>query len=91
MCLHDRIVNELVRTKSLAAFIYLLEKGREIEFSFHGETYFVSRSESQQYISLWNKRKEQSFETIEDLIERGLVSHSMLLSVWSEIQIETIF
>lgn len=37
MYLHDCIVEEFEQTKSLAALIYLIEQGREIEFLFEGE------------------------------------------------------
>lgn len=47
MCLHDLIVKEFERTKSLSSLIYLIEHGREIEFSFEGRNFFLSCSHSQ--------------------------------------------
>lgn len=44
MELHDRIVKELDRTKSLAALIWLVQQGREVEFTVEGKGYFFSRS-----------------------------------------------
>lgn len=91
MCLHELIVDEFERTKSLSALIYLIDKGRELEFSLHGKRYFISCDKSQKYVSLWNNQNEQSFNSVEELIENAVISNSTLLSVWPEIQIEIIF
>ena len=42
MCLHDIIAEELTEKKSLAALIYLICHGRELEFEFEGKKYFIS-------------------------------------------------
>ncbi len=91
MHIHDLIIAEFERTKSLAALIYLIERGRELEFSFNGEVYFLSCDKSRKYVSLWNDQSEQSFNSMEELIENAIISNSTLLSVLPEIQIETIF
>lgn len=94
MYLHDLIVQEFEQTKSLSALIYLIEQGREVEFSFEGKKYFLSRSNSQKRVSLWSSQgqKEQSFDHIEELIEKARMSNGVvLLDVLPQIQIETIF
>lgn len=92
MCLHDLIVEEFEQTKSLSALIYLVEHGREIEFSFEGRRYFLSRSNSQKRVSLWNNQEEQSFDNIEQLIEKAMIFNDVvLLDVLPQIQVETIF
>ena len=96
MCwdIHDLIVEEFEHTKSLSAFIYLIEHGREIEFLLEGRRYFVSRSHSQKRVSLWNHpdQREQSFDTIEELIEKAIMLNgAALLDVLPQIQLETIF
>ncbi len=92
MCLHDLIVKEFEQTKSLSALIYLIEHGREIEFSFEGRRYFLSRSNSQKRVSLWNNQEEQSFDNIEQLIEKAMIFNDVvLLDVLPQIQVETIF
>lgn len=92
MCLHDLIVKEFGQTKSLSALIYLIEHGREIEFSFEGRRYFLSRSNSQKRVSLWNNQEEQSFDNIEQLIEKAMIFNDVvLLDVLPQIQVETIF
>ena len=62
-----------------------------MEFSFNGEVYFLSCDKSRKYVSLWNDQSEQSFNSMEELIENAIISNSTLLSVLPEIQIETIF
>lgn len=92
MCLHDLIVEEFEQTKSLSALIYLVEHGREIEFSFEGRRYFLSRSNSQKRVSLWSNQEEQSFDNIEQLIETAMIfNDAVLLDVLPQIQVETIF
>lgn len=92
MCLHDLIVEEFEQTKSLSALIYLIEHGREIEFSFEGRRYFLSRSNSQKRVSLWSNQEEQSFDNIEQLIETAMIfNDAVLLDVLPQIQVETIF
>lgn len=91
MNVHDLIVKEFERTKSISALIYLIERGRELEFSLYGREYFISCDRSQKYVSLWDNRNEQSFDSMEELLENAVISDSVLLSVLPEIHIETIF
>ena len=94
MYLHDLIVKEFERTKSLSALIYLIGHGREIEFSFEGKRYFLSRSSSQKRVSLWSDQgqEEQSFDSIEELIEKAIMSNGVVLQdVLPQIQLEAIF
>ena len=94
MYLHDLIAEEFEQTKSLSALIYLIEHGREIEFSFEGQRYFLSRSNSQKRVSLWScrGREEQGFDDIEELIEKAtMLNGAALLDVLPQIQLETIF
>ena len=94
MYLHDLIVKEFEQTKSLSALIYLIEHGREIEFSFEGRGYFLSRSGSQKRVSLWTNQGqgEQSFDNIEELIEKAIMLNgAVLIDVLPQIQLETVF
>ncbi len=49
--------------------IYLIERGREVQFSFRGKEYFISNDKSQKYVSLWEGQNEQSFDSVEALLE----------------------
>lgn len=79
MCLHDLIADELECTKSLSALIYLIDRGREVQFSFRGKKYFISCDKSQKYVSLWDNQYEQSFDSLEELIEHAVLSNSAFL------------
>ena len=91
MELQDLIVSELVNTHSLAALIYLIEQGRELEFTLNGEAYFISRDQSQRAVSLWGNGREQSFDRMEELLEKAVASDRPFLAAWAEAQIETLF
>lgn len=49
MTLHDIIVEELIVNKSLAALIYLICQGRELEFAVEGKVYFISCDKSKKF------------------------------------------
>ena len=53
MGLYEQIERELLDEKSLAALIWLIDRGRELEFSANGVACFISRSGSARYVSLW--------------------------------------
>lgn len=88
---HDLIEKELEEKKSLAAMIYLLEKGREIEFEFAGEAYFMSCDRAQKYVSLWKDKEEQSFDRVEELIENARLGSIAFLSAWKDIKVTYVY
>ena len=91
MDLHDRIAEELDRNKSLAALIWLVQRGREVEFTVEGKSYFLSRSRAERFVSLWDSQTEQSFDNVEELLENAAISGTPLLTAWKDARIETIF
>ena len=91
MELHDRIAEELDRTKSLAALIWLVQQGREVEFTVEGKSYFLSRSRAERYVSLWDSQTEQSFDSVEELLENATLAGRPFLEGWEKAGIETIF
>ena len=91
MDLHDRIVRELLEHKSFAALIWLIERGRELEFSVDGVPCFISRSGSEKVVSLWVDGKQQAFDSIEQLIENAVIGQNRLLDICNTIQISTLF
>ncbi len=91
MCLHDIIVEELTEKKSLAALIYLICHGRELEFEIEGKEYFISCDKSKKYVSLWNNQNEQSFNSVDELIENATIENSSFLSLWEKSTIQTLF
>ncbi len=89
--LHDYLADELCNNKSLGALTYLLEKGREFEFTHKGVICFISRSETQKEVSIWIDKKEYAFDNIEQLAESKIFEKKTLLEIWDEIEIETLF
>ena len=91
MELHDRIVRELLEQKSFAALIWLIEHGRELEFSVDGVPCFISRSGSDQHVSLRVDGNQQAFDSMEQLIETASIGQNSFMTLWNNIQINTLF
>lgn len=51
--IHDHIQQKFLDSKSVAALVWLIERGRELEFTYQDETYFISCDKSARYVSLW--------------------------------------
>ena len=56
---HEDMVKALLDEKSLAALIYLLDVGRELEFKVKDTVYFVSKDKAQKYVSIWKGRRSR--------------------------------
>ena len=91
MDLHDVIVEELFNNKSFGALIYLIDKGRELEFSYDGIDCFISCSESNSYVSLWCGKEQQDFESVEKLIVNSKVGEHKLIDIWKDVEFRTLF
>ena len=91
MDLHDRIARELLECKSLAALIWLIERGRELEFSADGVPCFISRSGSDQHVSLWVDGNQQAFDSMELLTQKAVIGQNRLADSWDSVQIDTLF
>lgn len=84
--LHDQISTELYKKRLLAALIWLIDKGRELELTYHGEEYFLSRSGSNEYVSLWHGQEEQAFDSMDDLIEHAAIGKLHFIDAWPEME-----
>ena len=91
MDIHDLIVNELFNKKSLAALIFLIDCGRELEFKMNGKEYFISCSGSKNYVSLWENKNEQSFDSVLELIENAAIENMCFLTVWDQVELEYLY
>jgi len=91
MILHGYMEDELCDKKSLGALIYLLEKGREFEFSYKENLCFVSRTETKKEISLWVDKKEYAFDNFDELAESKIFENKSLLDIWVDIEVEYLF
>ncbi|MBQ9092192.1 MAG: hypothetical protein IJY52_08000 [Anaerotignum sp.] len=88
---HDNMVTALMEEKSLAALVYLIDAGRELEFAAGENTYFISKDKAAKYVSLWKGQAEQSFDHMYDLIEHGKVEGMPFFAAWKESEISTLF
>ena len=89
--LYDRLEQELFRHKSLAALATLISGGRELEFTYRGERYFLSRSKSQQGVSLWKGEQETSRADIWQLLSDARLGEQPFLEAWDACTLETLF
>lgn len=89
--LHDIIVDELCDQKSIAALIWLISQGRELEASYQERTFFISSHNSAGRVSIWIDKKEQAFNSVEELIEAAEINGNKLIDIWNDIHIDTLF
>ena len=89
--IHDHIQQEFLDSKSVAALVWLIERGRELEFTYQDETYFISCDKSARYVSLWCGENEQSFDTTEQLVEESILKGKQFLDAWVDSEIITLF
>ncbi len=91
MEMHDMICDELFEKKSVAAFMWLISQGRELEAAYDGQLFLISSDKSKKEVSLWINKAENSFETIEDLVQFGEIKGKKIIDIWNEIDLETLF
>lgn len=89
--MHDLIVDELYDKKSIAAFIWLISQGRELEMSYEGQSFFITSDGSKDKVSMWIDKKEYSFTSVEDMLQLGEIMGHKLIDIWTDIQLGTLF
>ena len=87
---HDLIVNELFEKRSLAALIFLIDCGRELEFKVNGNKCFISCHGSKKYVSLY-VNEEQSFDSVSELISDATIEDMKFLVLWEQAELEYLF
>ena len=88
---HDLIVNELFTYKSVAAFIYLINAGREIEIKYNDIFAFISKDGSKKQCSIWIDKMEQAFETVEELLNQAVIQDRRIIDIWEQIEFNTLY
>lgn len=88
---YDLIENELFEKKSLAALIFLIDGGRELEFNVNGIKCFISCSNSEKYVSLYINKVEQSFDSVLQLIDDAMISDMKFFVAWEQAELECLF
>lgn len=91
MELHEIIENELLEQKSLSALIWLINNGREFEFKHKDTSCFITRDLSLKFVSLWVDKKEQSFDSMEELLRSANINGIPFIKAWEDIQISFLF
>lgn len=86
--LHDTIASELLENKSMAALIWLISHGRELEFSYCGTKGFISKDGSAKFVSLWIDDEEQAFDSVEQLLEEAVICERVLTETWNDMKFE---
>ena len=81
---HDLISDELLNDYSLGALDYLIAHGRELEFQFQGENFFLSKHVSSKYVSLFHNEIEQAFDSMDEFFEKAKLLEQPFLEVWKE-------
>ena len=89
--MHDLIVDELYDKKSIAAFIWLISHGRELEMSYEGQSIFITSDGSKDKVSMWIDKKEYSFTSVEDMLQLGEIMGRKLIDIWNDIKLGTLF
>lgn len=87
MDIYEHIVNELFDKKSLAALIFLIDGGRELELTLDGTECFISRSHSSKYVSLWQGKEEQGFDSVYELLCAAVVNEKSFIKVWESAEL----
>lgn len=91
MDLHSIITDELFKNKSIAAFIWLICQGRELEFSYNEMEAFISKDNSKSFVSLWINSDEQDFKSMEELFENATVEGQKLCNIWENVVLGYLF
>lgn len=91
MDIQDKMVKELFENKSIKALKYLIECGRELEFKYKNKGGFISRDNSNRFVSVWIDKNEQSFESIEELIEKAKIDNIIFKDAWKEIVLDVLY
>ena len=86
--IHDLITSELFEKKSLAALIFLIDCGQELEFNVKGIKCFISCAYSKKYVSLYINEDEQSFDSVSELIANAIIEDMKFLEAWEQVELE---
>lgn len=88
---HDQAAKALYESKSQEALTFLIEQGRELEFSFQDKVYFLSLFHAEKYVSLWCGDEEQSFDSMAELLAQGVLDGMPFRTAWQEVRLDYLF
>ena len=91
MEIHDLIVRELFDKKSLAALIYLIDFGRELEFCVDRCKCFISHLNSDNSVYLSVNGIEQRFNSVSEMIKSATIEDLSFLVAWEQAELKYLF
>ena len=91
MELHQRHTDALFATKSLDALVFLIDAGRELEFTFGGQAYFLSGCDTGGYICLYCGAHVQRFDTMQELIRNAVLLDQPFSQAWYQAELQYLF
>jgi hypothetical protein len=59
-------------------------------FGIDGKEYFISCDKAKKYVSLWNNQNEQSFNSVEELIENATIENRSFFFLWEKAALQTL-
>ena len=89
MNFHTVLSDELLEKNSIGAFVWLIDHGREIEFKYKEQEYFVTTEDED--IVLWHDYKKQSFSCMEEMFEEVRLCDEDIYEVWDDVEFTCIF
>lgn len=88
---HDQAANALYDSKSPEALAFLIEQGRELEFSFREKAYFLSLFHAEKHVSLWCGDSQQSFDSMAELFAHAALDGVPFRTAWEDAQLDYLF
>jgi len=86
--IHERFVYELKSYHSFAAFMKLLECGREFELLYNGRNIGITRNGNSYFIST---EKNSIYNCPFELILKANIEEHFIVDIWNDIEIVVIF
>lgn len=85
---HSRAAEALFHHHALDALCYLIEQGRELEFTYQDQAYFLSTSQSTGYVSLWQGKKEDAYSSMDCFLQTALLQDTPFLVAWADVELQ---
>ena len=88
--LYELLLKEFWEKHSLAALLYLLDGGREINFTYKGYECGIFRDYGKIYFD-GKQIEEQTFSTAFDVLANAKIEGKLFCDIWEDIEIDALF
>lgn len=68
-----------------------LKIGHEVEFLYNNRKYSISHNADGWYLTEFFMENYQSFDSYEELLEKGTINQMRLEEIWNDVIVKTIF